>query len=80
VKEWQKETDLSSKDRASCEKVDRKNAGWKKEKELKAFESCMKSKGYVKFKKPKIDIAKIYLQVVMFPVDILVSAIYAIPK
>ncbi len=43
-KEWSKETDLSLKDRAECEKVYLSNHSvtWKTKDELKAFESCMK--------------------------------------
>ena len=71
LKEWMKISNQSMKDRSDCEKAFDNTKMFRTKKELKAFESCMKSKGYVKFKKSEIDVGKIYLQTVMFPVEIL---------
>jgi hypothetical protein len=46
------------------------------ERRLQSDSNCEK----VEVKKSKIDFAKIYLQVVMFPAEMLVWGVYSIPK
>lgn len=80
-KEWSKETDQSLRDRAECEKVYRSNHSvtWKTKDELKAFELCMKSKGYKKIEKGKIDFGVLHLKMALSPVNLLLSGVLAIP-
>ena len=79
-KEWSIETDQSIRDRIECETTKPKIAlVYQTKDELKAFESCMKSKGYKKIEKGRIDLGLLYFKMVIFPVEMVLTASVAIP-
>lgn len=78
--EWSKETDLSLSDRADCEPARPKmTLLYRTKDELKAFESCMKSKGYKKIEKGKVDLGLLHFKVITFPIEMILTGILAIP-
>jgi len=80
IKEWSKETDISLRDRADCEQsFGNKNIKWRTKDELKSLEYCMKSKGYIKIEKGKIDLGLLHFKIAMFPIEMALTAILAIP-
>lgn len=78
-KEWSIETDKSIRDRIDCEINKPKMLAFQTKDELKAFESCMKSKGYKKIEKGRIDFGLLYFKMVIFPLEKVLTAIVAIP-